>query len=99
MTKVLNADWCEAYNYLINCTAVQQMIFQKKSKWRIKCITTNVTAPEELKQNYCLKCEQKLHNMMLILKIVCHKSWMKRLNWFPANLNIEGVTFFTHLIA
>ena len=42
MTKLLDADWLRsAYNYLINCTAVQLMFCQnkqkkRKAKWRGK---------------------------------------------------------------
>jgi hypothetical protein len=32
----------EEYNYFINCTAVQLMIFPKQTKWRKDILNTNV---------------------------------------------------------
>jgi hypothetical protein len=43
----------EEYNYFINCTAVQLMIFPKQTKWRKGILNTSLReiVPEELDEN------------------------------------------------
>ena len=61
------ADWLS----IIYCTEEQLMI-SKQRKW-CKEISTSRINPDELN-----KIIVKLQKMMLILKIVFHKSWIKR---------------------
>jgi hypothetical protein len=45
MTKLLDADWlrgAQLFITIINCTAVQLMIFPKQTKWRKGILNTNV---------------------------------------------------------
>jgi hypothetical protein len=49
----------EEYNYFINCTAVQLMIFPKQTKWRKGILNTNVkwNCPWGTRWKYKQKCQ------------------------------------------
>jgi hypothetical protein len=61
----------EEYNYFINCTAVQLMIFPKQTKWRKGILNTNENTRQTKAPNFALinkrtkwKYEQK-HQILL----------------------------------
>jgi hypothetical protein len=56
----------EEYNYFINCTAVQLMIFPKQTKWR-KGILTKYKCEMKFPRGTRWKYEQK-HQMLLSQK-------------------------------